>query len=118
MNRVRDLREAQQMKQTDLAAILNVSQATLSNWERGVHDPDNESLAHLAKIFNCSIDYLLMQTELRQVSDIEVIVGDATFAPYFRVMEDAKKSGISPRDLQRALDFLTGAEERDEEFGE
>lgn len=62
MNRIKALREAREIKQIDLAEKLNISQGTLSNWERGVHDPDNETLLQLADFFNVSIDYLLLKS--------------------------------------------------------
>lgn len=114
MNRVKELREEFNMKQVDLATILNVSQATLSNWERGIHDPDNEALSQLAKFFNCSIDYLLMNSDLRKVPALEDLM---VYQPYFRVMERAKENGIAPGDLQTALDFFIKARERDEDIG-
>jgi len=111
MNRVKELREEQNVKQLDLAVALNISQATLSNWERGVHHPDNDSLGHLARFFKCSIDYLLGNTDVRhsaELSDLE------QYQPYFRVMEKALDLGIAPGDLQTAIDFFVEAKERDE----
>ena len=58
-NRIKQLREREGIKQADLASFLNVTQGTLSNWERGVHDPDNEILIILSKKFNVTTDYLL-----------------------------------------------------------
>lgn len=63
MNRIKALRELKGVKQADLAKELNVSQGTLSNWERGVHDPDNASLVELAEYFEVSTDYLLELTD-------------------------------------------------------
>jgi repressor LexA len=59
MTRIKELREAQGIKQLDLAKFLNVTQGTLSNWERDIHDPDKGSLFALALKFNVSIDYIL-----------------------------------------------------------
>ena len=47
MNRIRELRESFKIRQIDLAKKLNISQGTLSNWERGVHDPSSEDLGIL-----------------------------------------------------------------------
>ena len=63
MNKVKELREQKKIRQADLAKELSVSQGTLSNWERGVHDPDNASLIKLSEIFQCSIDYLLGKSD-------------------------------------------------------
>ena len=59
MNRIRELRESFKIRQIDLAKKLNISQGTLSNWERGVHDPSSEDLGILAEFFHVSTDYLL-----------------------------------------------------------
>ena len=47
------------MKQTDLAARLQVSQARLSNWERGEHDPQLEHVMMAAKVLGVSLDWLM-----------------------------------------------------------
>ena len=40
-----------------------MTQGTLSNWERGIHDPDNEILIILSKKFNVTTDYLLGKSD-------------------------------------------------------
>ena len=59
MNRIRQLRNAQQMKQSDLALQLKVGQNTISNWENGKTEPDSASLQKMSAIFDCTIDYIL-----------------------------------------------------------
>ena len=59
MNRIKELRELMGLKQSDFVLQLNVTQATLSNWERGVHDPDNESLKKMVEFFGTTSDYIL-----------------------------------------------------------
>ena len=59
MNRIKELRQKENMRQVDFSQKFNITQATLSNWERGVHDPDNETLIKIANFFNVSTDYLL-----------------------------------------------------------
>lgn len=112
MNRVKDLRIEKGIKQADLAQQLGVSQATLSNWERGIHDPANETLTRLANFFGCSVDYLLGTTTIRYPVDEEGMPVDQAF---YRIAQEAKRSGVDPQDLQMALDFLKRAKERDEE---
>ena len=67
MNRLKETREKKGIKQSELASLLNVSQATLSNWERNVHEPDSFSLIELSKILNVSIDYLLNVSPIKQI---------------------------------------------------
>ncbi|MCL2188350.1 MAG: XRE family transcriptional regulator [Defluviitaleaceae bacterium] len=67
MNRIKSLRESHKMQQRNLAGELQVSQATLSNWERGKHEPDKKSLMQLSEIFNVSIDFILGNTSVENL---------------------------------------------------
>lgn len=57
--RIRDLREDKDMKQWQIAEILNCSQRTYSDYERGVSDIPTEVLIKLADFHNVSVDYIL-----------------------------------------------------------
>lgn len=59
MNRIRMLRMKNNLKQEELAKIINVSQASLSGYENGKYEPDNKTLLHLASLFHVTTDYLL-----------------------------------------------------------
>lgn len=59
MNKIKQLRLDNNLLQSDLADILNVGQGTISNWENGKTEPDQESLKLIAQHFNVSLDYLL-----------------------------------------------------------
>ena len=65
MNRLRELREDKQMSQAELAAILNTSQGSLSNWERGIHDIGVASLNAIADYFNVTVDYVLRRQDAK-----------------------------------------------------
>lgn len=70
MNRIKDLRESRKETQKELADLLQTTQGTLSNWERGETQPDFETLLKIAKHYNVTIDYILMndsdENHLRQ----------------------------------------------------
>lgn len=53
------LRKENNMSQSDLAKILNVSNKTISKWECGNGIPDVLSLKNIANTFNISIDDLV-----------------------------------------------------------
>lgn len=57
--RLRELRISRDLKQSELAESLSVDQRTISNWERGVNEPDYDVLIKLAKYFGETTDYLL-----------------------------------------------------------
>lgn len=110
MNRVKELREERGLKQTEMGATLGISQATISNWERGVHDPDNEALMLLSGFFDASIDYLLGNSDIRHIMQAPLSEDNA----FFRIAADAKKSGIHPEDFRMAVEFLKKAKGRDD----
>lgn len=62
-NRLKFLRTARKIKQSDLAKILSVSQSTVSGWESGRYEIDNCNLCKIADFFDVSIDYLLHHTD-------------------------------------------------------
>lgn len=53
------IREENDLKQTDIAEILNVAQVNISNWERGKEVIPLKKLNEFANYFNISLDYLL-----------------------------------------------------------
>ncbi|MCI9141278.1 MAG: helix-turn-helix transcriptional regulator [Lachnospiraceae bacterium] len=53
------LRQIKNIGQKVLAAYLNVSVATISNYENGVYQPDLNTLCRFAEYYGVSIDYLL-----------------------------------------------------------
>lgn len=59
------LRKERGVLQKDVAAYLNVTVATISNYEKGVHAPDYETLVKLADFFDVSTDYLLQRTDYK-----------------------------------------------------
>lgn len=60
---LRAIREDRDIKQKDIAKILNVSQNTYSQYETGVISLTAEVLIKLANYYGVSIDYLLDQTD-------------------------------------------------------
>ncbi|WRS26491.1 helix-turn-helix domain-containing protein [Oscillospiraceae bacterium MB08-C2-2] len=61
-NCIKELRTAANISQIDLANYLNVSQGTLSNWERGLSDPDRRAVLKLAQKFDVSWEQILCIT--------------------------------------------------------
>lgn len=57
--KIRDLREDHDLKQEDVAKILNISQTNYSKYELGKINIPINSLIVLANFYNTSIDYLL-----------------------------------------------------------
>lgn len=61
--RIRNLREDNDLKQRQLAELLDCDQRTYSNYECGVLNVPNDVLIRLALFYNTSVDYLLGITD-------------------------------------------------------
>ena len=59
MNNIKKIRKEANMTQQKLASLLGASRSSISMWESGVNQPDNDTLLKIANIFNVSVDYLL-----------------------------------------------------------
>lgn len=57
--RLREIREARNVTQRQLAKAIKVSNTTVSNWEAGVRQPDLETAIKIADFFEVSLDFLL-----------------------------------------------------------
>lgn len=62
LKRIRNLREDNDLKQVDLAKLLQISQAQYSRIENGENDITLDSLIRLARFYDVSTDYLLELT--------------------------------------------------------
>lgn len=65
-NRLRDLREDNDLKQKHIAELLNIHQTTYSDYELGRLNIPVNSLHTLADFYNVSIDYLLCRTNTKK----------------------------------------------------
>lgn len=65
-DRIRNLREDNDLNQEQLAKLLNVSQTTYSRYETGNLDIPSPSLIKLAQYYSTSVDYLLNLTDIRK----------------------------------------------------
>ncbi len=61
--RIRELREDNDLNQAQIAEILKVSQSTYSRYESGFLDVPTEVLIALSKQYNVSVDYILGLTD-------------------------------------------------------
>ena len=62
MNRLRYLREDNNLTQTQVANLLHIKQTTYSGYEIGAHNIPVDALIKLADYYNTSIDYLVGRT--------------------------------------------------------
>lgn len=57
--RLRELRDAKGLSQTDVAERLDVTRSTISGYENNIITPSVEQLVKLAVLYNVSLDYMM-----------------------------------------------------------
>lgn len=71
MNRIKLLREEFGFTQQDLADRVNGSKSSIAMYESGTRNPSMDILLKLSEIFDCSIDYILYKSNLKNNSIID-----------------------------------------------
>lgn len=66
--RIYELRTDNDLKQREIAEVLNCSQRVYSNYERGDLDIPTEILIKLSKHYNVSVDYILEITNNKEIN--------------------------------------------------
>lgn len=75
MNRIKQLREENNITQIQLAKKLNKTQQTISLYENGTNEPDLDSYIILSKLFNCTVEYVAGKTDIRNPGQQEDPLG-------------------------------------------
>ena len=68
MEVIKELRKLRGVTQAELCTAIKIAQPTLSGYEKGLHEPDTETLLKLADFFNVTVDYLLGREDETPVS--------------------------------------------------
>lgn len=58
-NRIRELRKQRGLTMKQLGSMLGLAESTVSQYETGKRQPDNETLLKLGEIFDVTVDFLL-----------------------------------------------------------
>lgn len=96
-DRLRKLRMARNLHQSQLGDILGLSPSAIGSYERNLREPAYKHLVDIANLFSVSVDYLLCRTEepltiqdhlkLRSyqldklLTDYDVLIGSYTLSP-------------------------------------
>lgn len=67
--RLKELRLEANLTQKELAKIIESSQQIIGLWEKGTRNPKHEAIKRLSEYFNVSTDYLLGNTDIKEVND-------------------------------------------------
>ena len=107
MNKIKSLREEFNYTQQDLAQKLDCSKSVIGLYESETRKPSMEVLIKLSEIFNCSIDYILGKSDIRNPEEIKNI-------------SHANAGGLDTNgldeedllELQRQIDYIKKMKER------
>ena len=97
------LRDERGIYQKELASILKVSVGTISNYENGIHFPDQEALIQLADYFGVTTDYLLGRTSYRY--NVELL--NQEYAPGMTISDlIGIMQNFNPQNTRSLLDYI------------
>ena len=68
LERIKNLREDNDLTQKELSIILHISQRAYSHYETGSREIPLDILIKLADYFECSVDYLLNRTTKKSIT--------------------------------------------------
>ena len=70
---LKNLREEKGLTQDNISELLGIKRQTYSAWERGVSNPDINTVVFLSKYYDVSTDYLLGKTKERNYGEMITI---------------------------------------------
>ncbi|MBR6652077.1 MAG: helix-turn-helix transcriptional regulator [Anaerotignum sp.] len=93
--RLKNLREERKISQQKLAIELNVSQASISKYEKGLAEPDIPMLCTIAEFFHVSVDYLIGRTSTRNnLSAIPMNDREQALLQHFNALTENQKEKV------------------------
>ena len=111
-NKLKRLRENKNLLQKELANIIGISLSSISMYERGERQPDNETLKKFSKFFNVSIDYLLdneikdetsIDDEMKEIDTIKKLLIKNGFM--------SKNEDLTEKELDKLFQFVNANKE-------
>lgn len=110
--RIKQLRIELNLTQEQLANKLKSvkGKSSIANYENGSNLPSDEVKLQMCNIFNCSLDYLLCKSDVRNPEKIESDKINIAFSSGFDGLNETNKSII-----QSTIDGLLAKQKLDEE---
>lgn len=105
--KIKQLRQAKNLTQSDLANQLNVERSTISSYETKNHQPSHDKLVALAENLGVSVDFLLNDTysiNLDLVSDLSLEQDEMELLSEYRALSNTAKQQL--KDHAKALNLM------------
>lgn len=100
MNRIKQLRIENNWSQAELADRLQCAMSSIAMYEREDRKPSLEVLIKLSEIFNCSIDYLLSKSNIRN-PEKQTEIKDI----YMHLAKEAQDLKLDKEDVDYIINF-------------
>lgn len=115
MLRIKQLREEKGISQLEFAKRINLTQQSVSAYEKGIREPSLDILKAIADFFGVSVDYILGKSDVRNPDKVEVDMDevDVAFASGIKGLNETNKMII-----KSTLEALLAKQEKDKETNE
>lgn len=100
-NILKKLRQDNNMTQDELAKKIDTSRSNIANYENGKNMPSVDILEKIAKLFDCTTDFLLGKSDIRNPEELNKV--------QFANTGGIDTSGLDEEDLeelQRQIDYI------------
>ena len=114
-DRIKKERENLNLTRDELAQKLDVSYSAIAMYEQGHREPNNELTLKMCELFDCSMDYLIGESEFKNVKQLkEAIINEYEKNFYYIDLNNAiiastiyfVNSELTPNDRNKIKDFL------------
>lgn len=83
-NRIRELRKQQGITMKQLGEVVDLAESTISQYETGKRQPDNETLLKISEYFGVTVGYLLGVEEPKRMP---LVNGDEELTEYLEMLK-------------------------------
>lgn len=105
---LKKIRQDNSLTQEELAKKIDTSRSNIANYENNKNMPSVEILDKLSKLFNCSTDYLLGKSDVRNPEKVNINDADVAFASGVKALNETNKMII-----KNTLEALLAKQEQD-----
>ena len=83
-NRIRELRKQQKLTMKQLGEVVGLAESTISQYETGKREPDNETLLKISEFFGVTVGYLIGADEPKEKP---LVNGDEELTDYLEMLK-------------------------------
>ncbi|SDE37371.1 helix-turn-helix domain-containing protein [Sporomusa acidovorans] len=118
-DKVRYVREKFSLTAEQLAKILNVTQSYISHVENNRRQFGRDKIILMANKLRIPVEFFLREDvetleQLTNRDKLEAFLGDERYLDYFIVLDQAVKADITPKELERAINYIKEYKVRDD----